>query len=354
MKFKAWLVTVLFAFISFNTFAEMCYAPNNISSACDKLKSPVEYKDFVENQNVLALDSKTGKVENYPHTLKGKLIRFIDQNKNYAIQIVDTNQAFTGTVLALQISSRTQQSSPNQSIESTRVKQFVFVNKKITITETESSSLYTQIDGVNFELKNLSESLDPKSPEAANSRGTDQSLEDGTQIITLNKPNLNFVDAHSGLTIKSIQSNGTTKTVQSTDISSLLGKVFANKVEEFKNRHTEALNHSKALNECRKNSVNCKSIEQEYAKADYERDQAFMNIVEVADVNLRPIPQPPSAPQRSNGSYNTYYDDYYYQGLYLGGNKVLIIPGYYYYPNGNLRCASGKGLRIGGMMQCAS
>lgn len=347
------LVFFLMALVSFNTHAELCYAPNNISSDCNKLKSPIEYKDFVENQNLLLLDSKTGKVENYPYTLKGKLIRFIDQNKNYTMQIVDTNQAFTGTVLALQISQRTEQSNPRQSIEYTRVKQYAFIDKKITTTEIESSSLYTQLDDVNFELKNLSQNVDPTSLEAALTRGTDQTLADGTQVITLNKSNLSYVDPHSGLTIKSFQMNGTTKSVPSTDISSLLGKVFAKKVEEFQSRHLEVLNHAKALNECRKSSTNCRSIEQDYIKADQERDQAFINIVEVADVNLRPLPPPPPyAGQRSNRSYYNYYDDYYYPGLYLGDGKVLIIPGYYYYPNGNPHCASGKGLRHGGIMQC--
>lgn len=327
-------IGILCFFFSVQVFAieTDCFAPKSIDSTCLMVLPDVKFLDFDLSSSQVLVEAKTNTAANTDVKSTGKRIVFYDLNKAYTIQISKMNRASEGEIMTLSISDERATDNVNQKIQNSSMKNYYLANKAVTTSTSDASFLRTKIDRTRFDAKSLYENKDSISNQlkTASFNGSKETLPDGTEIIGFNYGGLN-IDMQNGWTLKTLATTGTNKETKATLFQNLLGQKVQDAISHFVIRHVEVLQMHKNLLECRRTSGACPQLEVEYAHADQQRDELFLNMIKAEDMKIAPVPVAAPAPQPApRVEYqqrcptvspiktqfpNQYFPFYYYYGM---------------------------------------
>lgn len=261
-----------------------------ISASAQTSDIVVEVKDFKESHNFVAFNPKTKVTENIQYNSTGKMIIFYAENKTYFVQITDANQSFNGSILTLKIMTKIPINN-RQNKEITHFKVFTQINSKLDIFEQQTEFIGTEISTNRYEYKSANTVSDHlmKAVLTASYIAEKDSLGQRKEWMTTSKPNLNFVDPLSGVQMNSVKSHSVLTTSQAGNLASMLGLKVSSILGEFVVHHEKVHAMNRKLKACFVQSTNCDLLKQQYEQADKERDQIFLNMISLSDIQIRPM-----------------------------------------------------------------
>ena len=313
-----------------------CFAPKSVESECKKVTPDVLFLNFSLKQTQSVLEQKNGQTHTVNVPVTGKRIVFFDEDKAYTVQINDMDQAAEGQILSLGITTRVFNGVPSQKNETSRSKAFYLAKGKVTSSVVNTSFILQFLSETAFEGKSLLRDNETISSAMLTSdyAGSKEVAKDGTETINYSNPGLD-VDLKNGFTLKSLAISGTNRPTQARQFTNLLGEKVQTAINDFVGMHVAVLQLRKELNHCKSAYLNCTLAEQNLLRADRERDYHFLEMIQAADLKVRPAPavraEPapqvevrqrcPMPPKTQFPNAVRYY--YYYD---MNGDCVVVSP----------------------------